>query len=239
MNTRILITCIVCVVTYVCKSCFAQVSGASDGNTYVSPLKFEEAIQHFEVADKKQPPPQDGIVCIGSSSMVGWHDDIKSDLAPLTIIPRGFGGSNMNDALYFADRIVLPYKPRAVVIYEGDNDVAQSISPQKVADTFQAFVEKVHKELPNCRIYFLSIKPSILRWHMWPEMSEANGLIAAKCQEDKRLTFVDVASSMLDEEGKPREEFFQEDNLHMTRAGYLMWKDALRPILIQSELQYE
>lgn len=106
----------------------------------------------------------------------------------------------MNDALHYADRIVLPYKPRAVVLYEGDNDIAQNISPQKIADTFrQLLVEKIHKKLPECRIYFLSIKPSIRRWDMWPEMQETNRLIGSQCKEDKRLTYVDVASGMLDE----------------------------------------
>ena len=171
--------------------------------------------------------------------MRGWHETIRNDLAPLTVIPRGFGGSNMNDALHFADRIVLPYEPRAVVVYEGDNDIAQGIAPEKVADTFRAFVAKVQDESPNCRIYFLSIKPSIRRWSMWPEMKKANSLIDAECAEDKRLTFVDVASGMLDDEGNPRKEIFEKDDLHMTRDGYVIWRNALRPLLLMLELQFE
>lgn len=219
--------------------CFGETSGSGGGNVYVNPADFEEEIRCFEAADKKHPPPQGAIVCIGSSSMRGWHETIHEDLAPLTIVPRGFGGSNMNDAFYYADRIVTPCKPRAVVIYEGDNDVAQGIAPRKTAETFQAFVEKVHAELPGCRIYFLAIKPSIQRWHLWSKMTEVNGLIAAKCREDARLTFVDVASGMLDDEGKPRAEMFEADNLHMKRSGYVSWRDALLPILMKSELSYE
>ncbi len=171
--------------------------------------------------------------------MRGWHKTIKNDLAPLTLIPRGFGGSNMNDALHYADRIVLPYKPRAVVLYEGDNDTAQGVSPKRIADTFQKLADKIHGELPECRIYFLAIKPSISRWHMWPRMKEANGLIATKCTKDKRLTFVDVASGMLDDKGTPEKTIFKKDNLHMTRDGYVIWRDTLKPILIESELQFE
>ena len=187
----------------------------------------------------KSPPPSGGIVCIGSSSMRGWHDTIKEDLAPLSLIPRGFGGSNMNDALHYTDRIVLPYKPRAVVLYEGDNDIAHGISPEKVAEKFQAFSTKVHEALPYCRIYVLSIKPSIRRWALWPKAQTANGLINAQCAKDKRLTFVDLAPGMLDEQGSPRKEIFKEDMLHMTRAGYVIWRDTLRPILLKGELQFE
>ena len=131
------------------------------------------------------------------------------------------------------------YKPRAVVVYEGDNDIAQGIAPEKIADTFRTFIKKVHKKFPKCRIYFLSIKPSISRWSLWPKMKAANSLIAAECTRDKRLTFVDVASGMLDEKGNPRKEIFKKDNLHMTRDGYLIWQNALRPILVKTELQFE
>ena len=145
----------------------------------------------------------------------------------------------MNDALHYTNRIVLPYKPRAILVYEGDNDIANGIAPKKIADTFLTFTKKVHKELPKCRIYFLSIKPSIARWSMWPKMKEANSLIAAECTKDKRLTFVDVASGMVDDEGNPRKEIFKKDNLHMTRDGYVIWRNALRPILVKAELQFE
>ena len=206
---------------------------------YGNPKQFEKSIQVFETSDKKQPPSKDAIVCIGSSSMRGWHETIAEDLAPLTIIPRGFGGSNMNDALHYVDRTVLPYKPRAIVVYEGDNDIVQGIPPKKISATFQKFVEKIHKQLPKCRIYFLSIKPSIARWNFWPKMEEVNSLIAAQCTKDKRLTFVDIASGMLDDKRHPRKEIFKKDNLHMNRDGYVIWRNALRPVLLKAELQFE
>lgn len=206
---------------------------------YPDPERFEEAIREFEMADEEEMPPKKAIVCIGSSSMRGWHEGIYDDLAPLTIIPRGFGGSNMNDALYYADRIVLPYKPRAVVLYEGDNDIAQGIAADKILQTFRAFVDKIHAEYPKTRIYFLSIKPSISRWHMWSRMQGANALIAEECEGDKRLVYVDVAAGMLDDEDKPRADIFKEDKLHMNRNGYEIWRDILRPVIIRAEWPHE
>jgi len=239
MHKTILTTFVVFAVISINIPCFAKDSGSDGGKEYGNPERFEKAIRRFETSDRKHHPPKSAIICIGSSSMRGWHETIAEDLAPLTVIPRGFGGSNMNDALHYADRIVLSCEPRAIVVYEGDNDIAQGISPKKVASTFQEFVEKIHKELPECRIYFLSIKPSIARWKLWPKMKETNRLVAAKCKKDKRLTFVDVASSMLDQKGNPRKEIFKEDKLHMTKDGYMIWRNALRPVLLRSELQYE
>ena len=229
---RIIIFLVVIVISVSCTCNLGDVE-------YASPARFNGAITAFELADSLNPPPKGAIVCIGSSSIRGWHENIKDDLSPLTIIPRGFGGSNMNDALYFSDRIILPYEPRAIIIYEGDNDIAQKIDPKKISNTFQLFVTKVHTEIPECRIYFLSIKPSISRWSLWQKMEKANNLIAQECAKDERLTFVDVSSKMFDKEGKPQKELFLKDDLHMTREGYLIWKDILKPILIEAELQFE
>lgn len=238
MNKKRLITYIAFTIGILSTPAYAK--GNYSGKDYPDPsTRFVKTIEKFEMADAKKMPPEGAIVCIGSSSMRGWHTTIKDDLDPLTIIPRGFGGSNMNDALYYSDRIVIPYKPRAIVVYEGDNDVAQKVSPEQIADTTRAFVKKTHAALPDCRIYFLSIKPSIRRWDMWPKMVETNKLIEEICAEDDRLTYIDIATVMLDEKGIPKKDIFKKDDLHMTRGGYILWRDQVRPVLIEKELKFE
>lgn len=206
---------------------------------YNDPTIFEDAIIQFEQADSIEFPPSNAIIVFGSSSIRGWHKTIRTDLAPLTIIPRGFGGSNMNDALYYLDRIVLPYEPRAVVIYEGDNDIAQGIPPRKIVSTFSKFIKLIHNELPECRIYFLSIKPSISRWHLWEEMKRMNELIEKECSKNPQLIYVDVASPMLNENGMPKKEIFSDDDLHMNIKGYEIWTNILKPILLENELLHK
>lgn len=222
----------------VAAACLAQ-GDAPAKKTYGPPGRFEDQVKAFEAADAAALPPVGAIVCIGSSSMKGWHPTIKADLAPLTVIPRGFGGSTMDEALHVVDRIVIPYKPRAVMVYEGDNDIAAGIAPELFRDTFLAFAEKVRAAQPEVRFYVLSVKPSIKRWALWPQMREANRLLAELCAGDARMTFIDVATPMLDAEGQPRPELFAKDNLHMTRAGYEVWRDAVRPVLLKAEAAFE
>lgn len=205
---------------------------------YPDPSRFEKDIQAFEAESKVVPPPQGAIVGIGSSSMRMWTA-IQEDLAPLMIIHRGFGGSMMNDALYFADRIVLPYRPRAVLLYEGDNDAAIGIPPEKIRETFDAFVTKIHQALPNTRIYVIAIKPSILRWNIWGTMQRANELLKAACDADTLLTFIDIATPMLDEKQEPKSGIFLGDNLHMNEKGYKIWKETIRPVLMEYESKFE
>lgn len=212
-----------------------QVPQAEPGKAYGDPLRFEQAVIRFEKQDERSPPPINAVVCVGSSSVRMWHGELANDLAPLTVIPRGFGGSNMNDLLHYADRLVLKHRPRAVLIYEGDNDIAQGVSPGQVVDTFEALVLLIHEELPACRVYLLAIKPSPKRWALWPKMQEANRLLAKACGGDDRLTFIDIASPMLGASGEPRPELYVNDQLHMSRLGYEVWREAVRPVLVEAE----
>lgn len=127
----------------------AATAGASDGGkAYPDHARLEKEVAQFERADREEPPPKGAVVCIGGSTIRGWRPRIREDLAPVTVVPRGLGGSNMNDAIHYADRIVIPYAPRAVVLYEGDNDIAAGIPPERVVSTFRAFVARVIKAIP-------------------------------------------------------------------------------------------
>ena len=206
---------------------------------YPDPERFRPAIDAFLAADAESAPPRGAVVATGSSSMRGWHGRIAGDLAPLTIIPRGFGGSNMKDVRHFLDELVLRHRPRAVLLYEGDNDAAAGATAEEILEHFDVIRAVIHEVLPQTRIYILAVKPSIRRWNLWEAMSATNALLAARADADPRLTFIDVASPMLNEVGEPRAEIFVRDNLHMNGAGYDIWRDAVRPVLVAAEEGFE
>jgi lysophospholipase L1-like esterase len=191
--------------------------------------RWEDAIQKFEESDRQQPPPQDGILFIGSSSIRMW--DVESSFPDLPVINRGFGGSEVADSVYFADRIVIPYRPRTIVFYAGDNDISRDKTPCRVYDDFREFVAIVHGALPETRIVFIAIKPSLARWKLVHRMRAANALIHVDCEEDPLLTYVDVEGPMLGGDGRPRPELFKEDGLHLNEAGYAIWNDLVRPYI--------
>ncbi|MFH2051477.1 MAG: SGNH/GDSL hydrolase family protein [bacterium] len=209
----------------------ARGQDSEEATFYPDPTRFEGDVAAFEAEDALAFPPSGAWLYIGSSSMRMWHETIAKDLAPLVVIPRGFGGSTMLDVLYFAGRIVLPYRPSDILLYEGDNDIDFGVPPEQVSDVFGAFVLRVRGALPETRIHLLSIKPSIARWDKWPAMEKANALMAAQCAADSLLQFIDVATPMLGPDGKPRPELFLEDGLHMNAAGYAVWTGVVREAL--------
>ncbi len=202
--------------------------------------RYDQVIGKFKFRDKVFPPAEGSIVFVGSSSFWLWNTRVNNDLSPLTIVPRGFGGSTMPDLLHFSDRIVIDYKPRAIVLYEGDNDIGYyGHSPEQVVENFQTFIDKVAAELPGTRIYIVSIKPSFLREKSWPVQDRANQLLEKLCEQNSLLTFIDTATPMFDSDGKLRKDLFIDDDLHMNKKGYELWTSIIKPILMKNEGKYE
>ena len=202
------------------------------------PTIWEGAIRKFEKADRRSPAPKGIIVFTGSSSIRYWKS-LKEDMAPLPVLNRGFGGSQIHQVTHYADRIVLPYQPRAVVFYAGENDMAglylsRKKSPSDIRDAYQGFCQKVHAALPEVPIYYISTKPPKRRLRLWPAMQEANQLVREYCASDKRLHYIDIVPAMLDAEGKPRRDLFKWDGIHLNEKGYAIWKSIVRPILVEA-----
>ncbi|RYD25794.1 MAG: hypothetical protein EOP86_26845, partial [Verrucomicrobiaceae bacterium] len=171
-----------------------------------------------------------GIVFTGSSSIRLWKLD--EAFPGLPVVNSGFGGSVIADSTHFAPRIVFPLKPRLIVFYAGDNDSANGLSAQRIASDFTAFAESVHAALPECRILYIPIKPSIARAKLWPLQSEANGLIRDFCAtRPATLEYIDLATPLLTPDGKTQPELYQKDGLHLSPAGYAIWNRLVRPKL--------
>lgn len=194
------------------------------------PRAWQTEIDRLVADDSAHPPPQHGVVFVGSSSIRMWTT-LPQDFPGVPVINRGFGGSTIADSTYYADRIVIPYHPQVIVMYAGDNDIAEGDTPRQVFDEFKDFVARVRRDLPDAAIVYVSIKPSLARAAMWPRMHEANRLIAAWSRTQPQVTFVDVATRMLGVNGRPRAALFREDGLHMTPSGYAIWIEALKPVL--------
>ena len=206
---------------------------------YPDPSTWDRTIYGFALEDEIIGERKGAIVATGSSSMNFWDHRIHKDLAPLTIISRGFGGSNMNDVLHHLDALVLKHNPRAVMIYEGDNDVAQGVSIENILTTFDATIDRIQKHDAKIRIYLLSIKPSIARAEMWPAMLEVNAALESRAKQDLNLIYIDVATPMLNADGSFRTDLFVTDKLHMNQKGYDIWRNTVAPILIKNEIRYE
>jgi lysophospholipase L1-like esterase len=194
--------------------------------------KWSSEVAAVEGRLARLAPAPGGVVFAGSSSIRLWKLD--RSFPGMGALNAGFGGSCIADCERHAGRLIFAWKPRVVVFYAGDNDVANGLSADEVVRDFAAFASSVHAALPECRLIFLSIKPSASRWKLWPRAREANARIRALCEAvgQPRLTYVDVATPLLGADGEPDPRLYDDDRLHLNEAGYARWREVLEPVLV-------
>jgi lysophospholipase L1-like esterase len=187
-------------------------------------------IDRFVAADRTAPPEACQVLFVGSSSIVKWKESLAADMAPMTVINRGFGGSHIEHVNRWFEEIVAPYRPRAIVFYAGENDIDAGKSVDTVVADFDTFMARKTQALGKTPVYFISLKPSKLRFAQFPLQSRVNDAIRARAAKGADLRYIDVVAPML-ENGKPK-DIFGPDGLHMTPPGYVIWTRAVRAALL-------
>ena len=222
--------------TAVVASCNAPIALASETPTApsieaVKPSQWASAFAAFAADDVAHPHPPGGVLFVGSSSIRLWND-LEQQFGNLpVVIKRGFGGSQLSDCVKHLNRLVVNYRPHTVLVYAGDNDLAAGATPREVFQRFVAFVDGVHRDLPDTDIAYISIKPSPSRASLMPQIRETNRLIREYADAEGKVDFIDVYAPMLDATGQPKRELFGPDALHLNADGYALWKREISAYL--------
>ena len=192
---------------------------------------FDAEIAAFEAQDKATPPPANGILFTGSSSIRLWSG-LAEAFPGKPVIQRGFGGSTLSDVIRYMPRVILPYKPKQIVLYAGDNDIGQNNrTARELYSQFVSFFSVVRKQLPATTITYIAVKPSPARKQFMAVQAEANNLIKQYLAGQKNTSFADVYTPTLGADGQPRAELFQADGLHLNAQGYAVWQPIIAPLL--------
>lgn len=191
--------------------------------------RWQKEVSAIETRLEAAPPKPGRVVFAGSSSTRLWKLD--DSFPGKGYVNVGFGGSEVRDSTHFAPRLIAPLKPRAVVLYAGDNDIAAGRTPEQVAADVKGFVAAVRKDAPDCKVLFIAVKPSVARWKKFDDQKKANALVKAICDADPKLAYVDVVPLMLGPDGQPIPDLYAKDGLHLSPAGYARWSAAVAEAL--------
>jgi lysophospholipase L1-like esterase len=193
---------------------------------------FWQDIQNFKTLDQQNIPPKNAILLVGSSSFTKWQD-VSNYFPGKVIINRGFGGSRLTDLNYYSEDLLSPYQPKQIIVYCGENDFADDaqLKADVVVERFKTFYKKIREKFPKIQVDYISIKYSLSREHLWPQMKEANKKIAKFMKKEKNADFIDITKVMNDANGNIRKDLFVEDMLHMTPEGYQLWTKVMNPYM--------
>ena len=187
---------------------------------------YENDIKKLEALKGTLPYTPETIL-YGSSSIRLW-EGMYDDLKPLQPINLGFGGSTLAACVWFFDRVMEPYAPQHFVCYAGENDLGDGRTPEEVCLFFRQFQACLQKRFPEVPLTYISIKPTIARWNLEKQVRYTNQLIKQEIEKNNgNQYYLDIFDHMLGANGQPAKEFFEADGLHLTRKGYLIWKDVL------------
>ncbi len=196
------------------------------------PARWEKDIAAYEAMDRVNPPPRGAVLFIGSSTIRLWKT-LESDFPDHRVINRGFGGSQIADSTFFAERIIFPYEPRVVVLRAGGNDLHAGKTPAQVFADYQAFVARVHARLPQTRIVYIATNPTPARWAERDAARALNAMIEAYTRPRPYLKYVETYDMVLGPDGRPRPELFAPDRLHFSPEGYRLLTERVRPFLAE------
>jgi hypothetical protein len=201
-------------------------SGAETNHNFA---RWEKDIAAFEQMDATNPPPRDGVEFIGSSTIGRWKT-LAQDFPGQPVFNRGFGGSEIVDSTHFASRVIFPYAPRVIVLRAGGNDLWAGKTPEQVFADFKDFTATVHAKLPETKIVFLSLSPSLARWKQHEQEKEVNRLIADFVHQTPHMEYIETYDLPLGADGQPRAELFVIDKLHFNQEGYKLLVERVRPL---------
>ncbi|MDP4262755.1 MAG: GDSL-type esterase/lipase family protein [Bacteroidota bacterium] len=204
------------------------------GYSHAQQPAFWDDIQAFRKEDSAHFPGTNKILFAGSSSFTKWTD-VQTYFPSFPIINRGFGGSTLLDEIRYIKEVVYPYKPKQIVIYCGENDLASSdtVTAKMVYNRFRQFFNLIRNKFPGLPLIYISMKPSPSRQLLLPKMIRGNEMIKKFLATKKNTVFIDVYREMIDDEGKPRPELFLDDNLHMNKSGYAIWQKLIKSHLLK------
>lgn len=200
------------------------------GDAHPDPARLEGEIRKFELIDQRTPPSLHPVLFTGSSSVRLWTN-LTAVFPGRAVLNRGFGGSQMSDLVHFFDRVVRPYKPSMIVVYEGDNDLAGGKSVETVYAEFLLFLRRVRTDLPGTPVAILATKPSPLRLNLLASQRDLDTRLETLDQSSPGVFFIDTFHPLLDATGVPRPEYYLDDKLHLTPAGYAVWQRVVEVAL--------
>ena len=229
-SIRQILTGLIFICTISCPLTWSQTTRPASAPAVKGPQRWEKEIAAFEKQDSQNPPPKGALLFTGASSIRMWKS-LPQDFPNQTILNRGFGGSQIADATYYADRIIFPYEPKMIFFRAGGNDInAGKTADQAFAD-YKAFVAKVRTKLPDTPIVFISLSPAPKRWNERQENKKLNDLVEAYSKQTPGLKFCDVYDLTLTPDGQAREELFIADKLHFNAEGYKLLAERVRPFV--------
>ena len=160
-------------------------------------------------------------VFLGDSITEGgsWHELFPE----ASVRNRGIGGDVTLGVLQRIDQ-VRQGQPGQVFLMIGTNDLAFGVPEDEIVGNTRKIIDEIHAVSEHTEIYVQSVLPRAAEYREAVESLNK----ALQPAIDGAATWIDLYPIFLDDDGSIRDAY-SNDELHLLGAGYVTWRDAIRP----------
>ena len=204
-----------------------------------TPEKNEAAVRCIE---QRYPVNHGDIICYGPSNMTLWYS-LEQDMLPWHAQNHGMGGCTDVDLIAYAPRVLYPYRPSAVIMQTGSNDLASGIPLEEILRRKEEMYSLFHKELPETKFIVCSGLPLPGRMQYWEATARTNAMLKDLCDRTGYLYFMDATDAMLSTAGEEKyqtadgryfnPDLYRMDKIHLNKKGHDVWTALMKQALAQ------
>ncbi|MCB0629596.1 MAG: GDSL-type esterase/lipase family protein [Saprospiraceae bacterium] len=217
-------------IAYCCFALIFILAGCKPNIDKLDKNRFEEEIVEFERENQYQGARKGIIVFVGDAAIKNWTT-LERDFGGMPVKNRGFGTATIREINHYFRRLTDPFQPEVLVMHAGESDLLEGATPAQVKEAFEGFLQQIVISNRASRVVYISIMPSPAIWDRWPEIQQANALIKQVADANDRVEFVDIGPEMLDSNGQPIPQLYQQDGHSLSAAGYARWSGAIVPVV--------
>jgi len=210
--------------------CFSFCSWAVPGvGVAVGTNKYTAEVAKFAL----QPvPAPGGVLLVGSSNFRKWTNAV-TDLAPLPVTNRAFGGSQTSHQLMFFDQVVPPCRPGLVVWYCGSNDIKGKKDATSILERTEEWISRVKQMDSAAAVLLVSVirAPQKHRDGQVAVVDAVNRGYEEITRSKGGVFYVDVNPALQSPTGESRAGLYVEDGLHLNAEGYRQMTTLLKPAI--------
>ena len=205
------------------------------------------------IALEKEPIEKGKIMFYGHSLFTRWghptfgyrrmDEDIRMKDGSLAVVNHGFGTSSCEELLYYYDRLVRPWEPKALVLTALANDGMYGYSPEQTMDVIVRILHWARNDFPGIKLFIVEDHPrpngkGYTRRELWNSGRHIREKflemihIYADTHEDTKIIELWNRPELFEKPEEVgnykfvREDIFVDDKVHPNQAGY----DILAPI---------
>ncbi|RFC48756.1 MAG: beta-glucosidase [Verrucomicrobia bacterium] len=189
------------------------------------------------VAEVRANPGPIDMLLVGDSITIQWGASWTQNFPKFKAVNIGIGGDKTQNVLWRLDHGgVAGLEPKTVLLMIGNNNMffTPETGIEAAARGIEMCVRNLREKFPGAPLIVAKILPAHAPGNrFYEDIKKTNAsLDLLKLNADSNVRVLDLWSDFTNPDGTLKRELFTSDNVHLSPAGYAVYAEKLRPLLV-------